>query len=494
MSFASALADRFDVQNQRDRWKADPVAWVQERLGETVWSKQAEVMRSVAENKLTSVQSSHGVGKSHLASRLVGWYLDVHDPGEVFVVTTAPTWAQVRAILWRYIAQMHARGNLSGYVTQNAEWKIGSELVAFGRKPADTDNQGMQGIHAPVGVLAVIDESSGVPAQIWNAIDSLVTTPASRVCAVGNPDSLGSQFHKVCTTEPGWNRIKISSFDTPAWTGEDVPQKVLDGLVSPEWVEDKRVRWGENSPLYQVKVRGEFSDSEDGLIPLSWVIAANNRWREWNDNYDGIHEPKGRKVFGVDVARYGDDKTAIATRQGDVVLGIESFSKLDTTQTTGLVQARLRSTVQGLAVVDVVGVGAGVVDQLRRAGCAVKAFNGSTATKRRDSSGSWKMANTRVASWYNLRELLDPALGASLCLPPDDDLTADLTAPTYEPRAGGVLWVEDKDSVKKRLGHSPDLGDAVAMACWVDAFPRADDADKPPLRPVAYSNRGGSWA
>lgn len=220
-AFAAAL-DLVDTDHRRALWAADPVAWVEGRLGEHVWSKQAEVMRSVAANKLTAVQSSHGVGKSHLASRIVGWYLDTHAPGEVFVVTTAPTWHQVRAILWRYIMQMHVKGDLPGHVTQQAEWKIGPELVAFGRKPADTDNQGMQGIHAPIGVLAVIDEGSGVPDQIFNAIDSLVTTPESRTLVIGNPDSVSSRFHRVCTTEPGWNRIKISSSDTPAITGEAV--------------------------------------------------------------------------------------------------------------------------------------------------------------------------------------------------------------------------------------------------------------------------------
>lgn len=492
-AWESALL-QLDDDGRLERWRRDPVAWIEERLGEHAWSKQSELLLSVVENKLTSVQSSHGTGKSHSVSRLVGYYLDNYPPGDFFIVTTAPTWPQVRAIIWRYIAQMASQHDLPGYVTQNAEWKIGNELVAFGRKPSDHNQQGMQGQHGRRGVIAIIDEASGVPEQIWNAIDSMATTSESRIVAVGNPDSISSRFHKVCTTEPGWNRIKISSFDTPAFTGEDVPEDVARGLVQREWVEDKARRWGVDSPLYRIKVLGEFADSEDGLIPLSWVQAANQRWIEWNDRFDGVHEPKGRKVFGVDVARFGDDKTAIATRQGDVVMGVETFSKLDTTQTSGLVEARLRGTVQGLAVVDVVGVGAGVVDQLRRAQCSVRPFNGAQATKRRDASGSWKFPNQRVASWYHLRELLDPALGASLCLPPDDDLTADLTAPTYEPRTGGFLWVEDKQSVRKRLGHSPDLGDAVAMACFTETFPRADDADKPSLRPVAYANNGGGWA
>jgi len=185
---------------QRDRWRRDPAAWVTERLGEHVWSKQTEILDSVSKNKLTAVQSSHGVGKSHLVSRIVGYYIDNYAAGDFFIVTTAPTWAQVRAIIWRYIGQMAAEHELPGYVTQNAEWKIGNELVAFGRKPADQNQQGLQGLHARRGVIAIIDEASGVPDQIWNAIDSLTTTPESRIIAVGNPDAVSSRFFRAC-----WN-------------------------------------------------------------------------------------------------------------------------------------------------------------------------------------------------------------------------------------------------------------------------------------------------
>src|SRR5690606_787786 len=90
----SVLSEELDVRSSPvdiARYRDDPVAWVSERLDESMWSKQAEIFRSVADNRRTAVKSCHGVGKSHLASRAVAWWLDVHGPGEAFVVTTAPT-------------------------------------------------------------------------------------------------------------------------------------------------------------------------------------------------------------------------------------------------------------------------------------------------------------------------------------------------------------------------------------------------------------------
>lgn len=483
---------------RRAAWIADPALWVRERLGEHTWSKQGEIMRAVAEHQLVSVQSSHGIGKSHLASRVVGWYLDTHEPGDVFVVTTAPTWHQVRAILWRYILQMHAKGTLPGYVTQQAEWKIGQELVAFGRKPADTDNQGMQGIHAPVGVLAVVDEGSGVPNQIFDAVDSLVVTDESRTLVIGNPDNVSSRFYSICTTEPGWHRIKVSSFDTPAFTGEPVHPSIK-GLVKRSWVEDKKERWGERSPLYKIKVLGEFvEDDANALIPMSWVRAAIGRWNAWfdSDAHAQGEQPRGRRVLGVDVALQGEDLTAIATRQGDVVLqAIETWSGLDTIEIANKVQDRLKAAPQSTAVVDAIGVGAGVVDVLRHRGQPVQAFVASRKTKRRDATNTQGFNNLRSAAWWHLRELLDPALGATLALPDDDEMVIDLTAPRWEPVTGGKIVVEPTEDIVARIGRSPDRGTAVVQACWVEAPHRAPDAETPPALPKvrAYVDGVSGW-
>jgi hypothetical protein len=158
------------------------------------------------------------------------------------VVTTAPTTAQVEAILWRYIGAAHRKASLPGRITLDAKWYIGQELVGYGRKPADYDQAAFQGIHARY-VLVIIDEAGGVPKSIFDAVDALATNIDARVVAVGNPDDPASHFATICKPGSGWAVKKISAFDTPAYTGEEVPAELLPLLVSPEWVEERKLRW-----------------------------------------------------------------------------------------------------------------------------------------------------------------------------------------------------------------------------------------------------------
>jgi hypothetical protein len=181
---------RDTLKSQRDKqtltarmrkYGADPVRWVRERLKQVAWSKQREILAAIRDHRKTAVRSCHGVGKSHIAAVAVAHWLDTHPPGEAFVVTTAPTAAQVRAILWRYIRRNHKRGGLPGRVNQT-EWFIDDEIVAYGRKPADQDESAFQGIHARF-VLVVIDEACGVPEQLWIAADALATNVDCRILA-----------------------------------------------------------------------------------------------------------------------------------------------------------------------------------------------------------------------------------------------------------------------------------------------------------------------
>lgn len=495
-AFLRSLADRFDPA--REAGKDDPVAWLRDRLDEHAWSKQVEIMRSVDTNQRTAVPSCHGSGKSHIASRVICRFIDIHEPGTAFVVTTAPRAHQVRAILWRYIRRAHRKAGLLGVITQGQipEWKIDGDMVAFGRKPADMDSETFQGLHE-YRLLIVFDEACGIGADLYTAAESLMTNEGCHWLCIGNPDDNGSFFHKVCTTEPGWNVIPISAMDTPAITGEEVPDDVAKRLVSKAWIDDKRNRWGEQSSLYKAKVLGEWADSEDGLVPLSWARAAVQRWHDWMERPDRHtgHEPPGRRVIGVDPAWMGADATAIVVRQGPVILSARTYNKLDTQQVASLVRAELRSS-HAVAVVDTIGVGAGVVDALRAAGENVVAFNGAAATRRRDNTGTWRFPNCRSAAWHSLREILDPIHGGQLCLVDDDQLIADITAPNYGPAANAMLKVEPKDAVKQRIGRSPDLGDALVYSLWLDPpgkrVSTADPDDDRPRRPrvIPYATTG----
>ena len=307
----------------------DPASWIEFRIGEYAWSKQREILQSIVDHRYTAVQSCHDTGKSYSMSRAASWWLDVHPPGTAFVVTTAPTYKQVQAILWREIekarAKAEAKGNpLPGRTTLDCQWFIGRELVAYGRKPADYNQSAFQGIHAPF-VLVIIDEACGVNRSIFDAVDSLATNEHARVCAIGNPDDPTSYFATVCKPGSGWNRIKIGYEDTPAFTGEAVTQEVLDSLISRVWVEERERRWGKESPVYISKVLGEFpDDAEDAVVPGSWAFRCADA-----PNESDILVPN---EAGVDCGA-GGDESVMVQRLGNKALPVFSDRVADTMST-----------------------------------------------------------------------------------------------------------------------------------------------------------------
>jgi hypothetical protein len=152
-------------------------------------------------------------------------------------------------------------------------------------------------------------------------------------------------------------------------------------------------------------------------------------------------------------------------------------------QVTALLNGVYHPAKSVTAMIDVIGLGAGVVDRVRETTKAnVVAFNSSESTNRKDKSNVFEFVNKRSAAWWNLREMLDPASGLNLALPPDDTLTGDLCSPTWRVMSGGKIQVESKDDIKKRIGRSTDDGDAVVMAFWPtggpdhQAFAANDDA------------------
>lgn len=463
----SLILDAFDhalSRLERTDYTNDPISWAWDRLGVRLWSRQRDIAMSVCHNRRTAVRSSHGAGKSFLAAVLACWWIDTHPPGTAMVISTAPSYDQVHGVLWENIRELHAKGSLPGEVQRSDRWLDDQgKLVGFGRRPPDHADSAFQGYHRRY-VLVILDEAGGIPAWLWTAAEALTTGEDCRVIAIGNPTDNASHFARLRSMGT-WATSKISTFETPNFTGEidELPEDMRYVLPSRTWQEDALTQWGEKSALYQVRVLGEFADSDDGLIPLSWVAQANLRWHAWKDA--GGQEVGGRRIFGCDPAWLGEDHTAIAMREGDVIREIRRYSKMDTTQTAEILMKALLFP-KSVSVVDVIGIGAGVVDVLRANHQNVIAFNASKPTKHRDSSGQWGFPNLRSASWYNMRELLDPALKATLALPEDDLLAGDLTTPHYGPATGAKILVETKDEIRKRLNRSPDTADAVALSLW----------------------------
>lgn len=225
-------------------------------------------------------------------------------------------------------------------------------------------------------------------------------------------------------------------------------------------------------PLRSQMLYGDFAagkkDQAWQVIPTAWVEAAVNRWEKKKDGVKGV-----MTSLGVDVSRGGRDKTVWAPRHGwwyDEMLVEEGLNTDDGPKVAGLTVQHQRN---GCPVfVDVVNVGTSVVDFLREANVNVEPVNGAERATLMDETGLLRFANKRAQFHWKFRERLDPAkVEEPVALPPDPELKKDLCAPTFKVTAQGIL-IESKDQIIRRLGRSPDKGDAVVYASG-EALPLA---------------------
>lgn len=484
---AARVARRLTPEPERPL-PTDPVLWVRNDLDEHLWSAQATMMRAVVEHRKTAWPACHGPGKSFSAARLAAWWIAGHPPGEAFVVTSAPSGHQVRAILWREIRRAHRRGNLPGSITdaQVPEWKIDGELIAFGRKPADlTDSVAaatvFQGIHARY-LLVILDEACGIPKWLWDAVDTLVTNESGRILAIGNPDDPETEFARICQPGTTWHVLHTSVFDTPNYTGEVVPEQMREMLPSVTWAEEMADKWGIASPTYISKVLGQFPEVQDDVICTPRMV------REAHErNLPGL----GRGRFGMDVARFGADETCIyrnrdgvirlamipdvvtderGQRVDDEMAGREAaWRGADTTTSSRRAAAVLRKHPMQMSV-DVVGLGAGVYDPLRAQGHPAVPFSGGEK-----AANPGRFVNRNAEAWWAFREALEAGL---IDLDPEDTvLASQLQSRKWKHDASQRrIEIESKDKMRERKLPSPDRADAAVMS-WYEGGVSVPDAD-----------------
>lgn len=463
------IAEHNGQLTQRSTDRTDPVGWAQRVLHAELWSRQREILEAVKAHKRVAVVACHDAGKSWLAARSIAWWLSTSEPGDARAVSSAPSDKQVRAILWHEIGLAHAAGGLAGRVNQSEWWlPFGDRdvLAGFGRKPANHDTAAFQGIHAP-RMLVVFDEADGIPEQLWVAGEALITNDDTRFLVIGNPDDPTSYFARLL--EPGskeghgWHIIRISAFDTPAFTGESVSAALTRVLLTREWVEDKRVRWGEDNPLWSSKVLAVHPKNvANAAVPWARIAVARSPERVVEDNDE--------HVLGVDVGGGGDD-TVVCERKGWVVVSEQAESTPEPEQVYEFVLRRIVETGASKVQIDSGGIGWGVVGMLREAakrgehGAEIVPVNAGSAATHLPVPGEPGLANMRSQLWWHAREHV-VEWDLTGCT---DDTIAELAAPKWFTKNNRIL-VESKDDLRKRIGKSPDRADALLL-CFVDLGP-----------------------
>jgi hypothetical protein len=305
-------------------------------------------------------------------------------------------------------------------------------------------------------VLVILDEACGVPEALWTGAEVITTTPGCRILAIGNPDVPGTPFERTFSS-PAWKAIKVSAFDTPNFTGEDVPDNIASQLISVEWQQEKLADWGADNPLYQAKILAEFpKDAKDAVVRGSDA----QRCRIPGDLVYGPGQLLPVEL-GVDVGGGGDD-TVIRERRGPVA-GREWVLSTDRPEliAPAVIEA-IEKTGATRCKVDAIGVGAGLVGELRNRadtrGCAIIGVKASNSPSRSE------FANTRAEYWWMARTLSETGAWDLSEMENADNTVAQLCNPRYSLNLAGKILIEKKEDIKERLGRSPDNAEALILA------------------------------
>lgn len=430
-----------------------PVRFVTEVLGITLDPWQERVLRAFGRGeRQIAVRSCHGPGKTATAAWCCVYMLCCVFPQRT--VVTAPTSGQLKGALVPEVKKWLKR--VPAPLLDN--YNIKAEGIYFIPAPEESyfesrtsraeTPEALQGVHSE-HVLLVGDEASGIPEQVFQAASGSMSDEHATTLLIGNPvRTSGLFFEAFHSLRHRWYTEHVSYKDS--------------SRVSDKFVRDMAETYGADSSAYRVRVLGEFPlRDEDSVIPFELVESARTREIE--------EAPDSRKVWGLDVARFGNDRSALVERTRRSARVLDVWGHVSLMETVGRVKARWDDLPPhdrpSTILVDVIGMGGGVVDRLHEMGLPVHGVNvGESA------SMSEKYMRARSELWWKCREWLEKK---DVHLEPGKDdkddpnrlLAVELTTPTYNFTSSGKIQVEPKSEVKKRTkgNKSPDIADALVI-------------------------------
>ena len=425
------------------RYHKAPVDFCVNVLGIHPDPPQAQFLEDIAAGERhISIRSGHGTGKSASLAMAATWFACTRINYKV--VMTAPTAPQLYDALWAETRMYFRRlpavlRDLFEIKAERIELKAAPEEGFISVRTSSKERpEALAGIHAD-WVLLIADEASGIPPEIFESAVGSMSGEQACTVLTGNPTRLSGLFYRSHHDLKGeWLTYAWSSLVSPR-----VTQQFIDTILKT---------YGEDSNQYRVRVLGEFPlTDDDTLIARPKVEAAMAR--------DIIVDPGGTRYWALDVARFGSDSSVLGERIGNVVTWLESKSNLNTMNTAGWVKKKYDETPDTekprIILIDVIGVGAGVVDRLLELGLPVRGVNVAESAMV-FSDGS----RLRDQLWLDMKQWLESDLAV---LPQDRALTEELVSPTYAFMSNGKLKVESKEAMKRRGVKSPDKADCIAL-------------------------------
>jgi len=422
-----------------DDYSSDPAGFVRDILGATPDAWQERLLDSIARgDRRISIRAGHGVGKSCGCAWAAIWHMVTRYPQKT--VMTAPTAGQLFDALFSETKFWINRlpepiRNLFEVTSEKISLKAAPEASFISARTSSSERpEALAGIHSE-HVLLIIDEASAVPEPVYESAAGSMSGHNACTVLIGNPTRNSGLFfrtHHQLSAE--WKTMHVSCLN--------------NARVNTDFVKQIADTYGPDSNAYRVRVMGDFATRDDDtLIPAELVDSAMGR-----DVALVATEPL---VYGLDVARFGDDRSVLCKRQGNVVTEFRVWQNLDLMQLTGAIVNEAKGDKPAEICVDSIGLGSGVADRLRELGHVVRDVNVSEA-----SAMNPQAAKLRDELWMSVKDWLN----ARACrIPKMDELRQELVAPTYTFTSNGKIKVEGKQELKKRGMRSPDLADSLCL-------------------------------
>ena len=421
-------------------YRDEPVLFVTEVLGADPLPWQREFLMHVAKGeRRISVRAGHGVGKSTACAWLLLWHMFTRMPQKS--VCTAPTAGQLFDALfsevkhWAQKLPEPLRDTIEIFSDRIVQRGAPESSFISARTSSAERPEALAGIHSE-NVLIIVDEASAVPEPVFEAAAGSMSGHSATSVLIGNPTRNTGLFFKTHhQLSSDWQTMHVSCLD--------------NRLVAKDFIKQIAATYGETSNAYRVRVLGEFAlRDDDSLIPADLVDSAMIRDIALDTTQD--------LIYGVDVARFGSDRTVICKRRGNVVIEFRHWSGEDLMSTVGRIVHEANTDKPYEICVDSIGLGGGVADRLRELGYNVRDVNVSES-----NALNQQAAKLRDELWIAAKDWLETR---SVKLPKDDELRQELIGPTYSFTSNGKIKVEGKSEMKRRGLRSPDLADSLCLS------------------------------
>jgi hypothetical protein len=404
-----------------------------------------------------SIRSGKGTGKDFFAAGIIVWFQYCYR--EAKVAATAPSAHQLQDVLWSELSKLYTKSCLFNYkeakanpfelqktrffLKENPNEHFATCITSNTQDSPDKQSKTLDGLHSPY-MLFVIDEADGVPDPVFTSFDTTLTGALNFVLMIFNPTR--SQGYAIESHMKAENRKYWVCLHWNAEESENVTKEQIERMA----------RHGTDTNFYRVYVKGEPPNADpDTLIPWDWAVSAQDRAIEPLDD-DPV-------LVGIDVARFGNDKSVILSRKGWKVTGIKEFEKIDTEALSGWAEGVIHDLVADKVMVDTIGVGGGVADKLRarihNGVTDIVDINVSESPANRD-----KFHKLRDELWWKVREMFEKK---AVSIPKNDILLGELTSIKYS-MPNGKIKIEGKAELKRRGKKSPNIADALCLSSYFD--------------------------